>query len=91
MTTKQNTKNPLMTRSHAVKVGLTPATYEKLTFVSETLGMAPSAVAALAVSEYVALKCIAFGATQATQEKMIEAMAPQIASLFQNIADKEIE
>ena len=37
---------------------------DKLVFVAETLGIAPSQVAAVAVSEYVAAKAIAFGAAE---------------------------
>lgn len=82
-------KRESLARSHAVKVGLTPATYEKLRFVSETLGMTPSAVAALAVSEYAAAKFISFNVAEKSSNQAIEAMVPHMAQLFQSLADKE--
>lgn len=85
MTEKRST----VARSHAVKIGLTPATYEKLRFVSETLGMTPSGVAAMAVSEYAAAKFIAFNVADKASNQMIESMAPHMVQLFQSLADKE--
>lgn len=78
-------------RSQAVKISLTPTAWEKLVFVAETLGIAPSQVAAVAVSEYVATKSIAFGAAEKTGQQMIEAMTPHMSEIFQKLADKEIE
>lgn len=82
-------KRESLARSHAVKVGLTPATYEKLRFVSDTLGMTPSAVAAMAVSEYAASKFISFNTAEKASNQAIEAMVPHMAQFFQSIADKE--
>jgi len=78
-------------RSQAVKISLTPTAMDKLVFVAETLGIAPSQVAAVAVSEYVAAKAIAFGAAEKTGQQMIEAMTPHMAEMFQKLADKEID
>ena len=83
--TKKNLK-----RSHAIKISITPAVYEKLVFVSETLGMSTAQIAALAVSEYVANKSISFRVAQTSSEQMIESMAPHMAELFQKLGDKEI-
>ena len=68
-----------------------PTAMDKLVFVAETLGIAPSQVAAVAVSEYVAAKAIAFGAAEKTGQQMIEAMTPHMAEMFQKLADKEID
>lgn len=83
-------QNPNTKRSHPMKVSLTPATYDKLKVVAETLGMAPSAVAAMAVSEYAAAKFIAFNSAEKSSQQAIEAMVPHMAQMFQALADKEI-
>lgn len=82
--------NRNLKRSHAIKISITPAVFEKLVFVSETLGMSTAQIAALAVSEYVANKSIAFRAAQTSSEQMIESMAPHMAELFQKLGDKEL-
>jgi hypothetical protein len=82
-------QNPNTKRSHPMKVSLTPATFEKLKVVAETLGMAPSAVAAMAVSEYAAAKFITFNAAEKTSQQAIEAMVPHMAQMFQALAEKE--
>ena len=76
-------------RSQAVKISLTPTAMDKLVFVAETLGIAPSQVAAVAVSEYVAAKAIAFGAAEKTGQQMIEAMTPHMAEMFQNLRTRK--
>ena len=53
------------------------------------LGIAPSQVAAVAVSEYVAAKAIAFGAAEKTGQQMIEAMTPHMAEMFQNLRTRK--
>ena len=82
--------NRNLKRSHAIKISITPAVFEKLVFVSETLGMSTAQIAALAVSEYVANKSISFRAAQTSSEQMIESMAPHMAELFQKLGDKEL-
>ena len=51
--------------------------------------MTPSAVAAMAVSEYAASKFISFNTAEKASNQAIEAMVPHMAQLFQSIADKE--
>lgn len=82
--TTQNIK-----RTHALKISVTPAVYQKLLFVSETLGISPAQIAAMALSEYVTTKAIAFTAAQATSERVIEAMTPHMADLFQAMGQKQ--
>lgn len=81
------TKN--LKRSHALKISVTPAVYQKLVFVSETLGISPAQIAAIALSEYVTTKAIAFTSAQASSERLIEAMAPHMAELFQRIGEEK--
>ena len=75
--------NRNLKRSHAIKISVTPAIYEKLVFVSNTLGITPAQIAAMALSEYVTTKAIAFTSAQASSERAIEAMTPHMAELFQ--------
>lgn len=81
--------NRNLKRSHALKISVTPAVFEKLTFVSETLGISTAQICAMAVSEYVTTKTIAFTSAQQTTERAIEAMAPHMAELFQRIGEEE--
>lgn len=83
-TTKQNLK-----RSHAIKISVTPAVYEKLRFVSDTLGITTAQICAMAVSEYVTTKALAFTSAQAQSERVIEAMAPHMSELFQRMGEEE--
>lgn len=76
-------------RSHAVKISLTPTSYDKLLLVSEAFGMAPSQIAAMAVAEYTAKQAVVLQAAEAGTQKMIDSMAPHMADLFKSIADKE--
>lgn len=76
-------------RSQAVKISLTPTAYDKLLLVAEAFGMAPSQIAAMAVSEYTAKQAVVLQAAEAGTQKMIDSMAPHMADLFQSIAAKE--
>lgn len=76
-------------RTEAVKISLTPTSYEKLLLVAEAFGMAPSQIAAIAVAEYTAKQAISLQAAETGTQKMIDSMAPHMADLFQSIADKE--
>lgn len=68
---------------YAVKVGLTPATYEKLRFVSETLGMDP-----LRSQRWLRASTpqppISFNVAEKSSNQAIEAMVPHMAQLFQS-------
>lgn len=81
--------NKNLKRSHAIKISVTPAIYQKLVFVSDTLGISPAQIAAMALSEYVTTKAIAFTSAQASSERMIEAMAPHVADLFQRLGEEK--
>jgi hypothetical protein len=65
-------------RSHIIKVSVTPAIWAKLTAISEVLGIPPSAIAALAVSEYAATKHLAFTSVERNMNAAIEAMMPHL-------------
>lgn len=80
--------NKNLKRSHAIKISVTPAIYQKLVFVSDTLGISPAQIAAMALSEYVTTKSIAFTSAQASSERVIEAMAPHMAELFQRLGEE---
>lgn len=84
-------KPPEKKRSYVVKISLSPAVGAKLEQVAEVLGLAPSQIAAIAVSEYAAAKAIAFSAAERSSQQMIEAMGPHMADLFQSLAAKEIK
>lgn len=73
---------PRETRSKPLKVNLTPSMYTKLSTLSERLGMAPSALASIAIAEYVAQKSGAFEAQKEVMEKMVLSMAPQLQPLI---------
>lgn len=83
------TTNKNLKRSHAIKISVTPAVYEKLQFVSETLGITSAQICAMAVSEYVTAKSISFTSAQKTSESAIQAMLPHMAELFQRIGEEE--
>ena len=70
------------TRSKPFKVNLTPAMHERLTSLSERLGMAPASLASIAIAEYVANKSGAFEAQKEVMEKMVLSMAPQLQPLI---------
>lgn len=76
-------------RSQIVKLSLTPSSYDKLLLVAESFGMAPSQIAAMAVAEYTAKQAIVLQAAEQGTQKMIDAMSPHVADLFQSIAAKE--
>lgn len=81
--------NRNLKRSHAIKISVTPAVFEKLQFVSETLGITTAQICAMAVSEYVTTKAISYTSAQATSERAIEAMVPHMVELFQRIGEEE--
>ncbi len=76
-------------RTQGMNPNLSPEMYEKLQAVSATLGMAPTLVATMAISEYVALKFIAFGQHEDRIEKTLEALLPHMAPMFQSLADQQ--
>lgn len=83
------TKRLTEKRSHPVKISLTPSSHEKLLLVADAYGMAPSQIAAIAVAEYTAKQAVMLQAAEAGTQKMIDAMSPHVADLFQSIAAKE--
>lgn len=76
-------------RSHAVKVTLTPTSWDKLTFVAEQLGVAPSQVATMAVSEYAAMKSIALKSSDVGTKQIIDVMVPALTEMLSNIPANE--
>ena len=81
---------PRETRSKPFKVNLTPTMHERLSALSERLGMAPASLASIAIAEYVANKSGAFEAQKEVMEKMVLSMAPQLQPLIEAMT-REIE
>ena len=70
------------TRSKGFKVNLTPTMHEKLTVLAERFGMSPSAMASIAIAEYVANKTAGFEAQKEVMEKLVMSVAPQLQPLI---------
>ena len=78
-------------RTQGMKVNLSPDMHAKLLAVSESLGLAPTLVATMAISEYVALKHLAFASHENRLEKTFEALLPHLLPMFQSLSEKKEE
>jgi hypothetical protein len=67
-------------RGYPVKALVTEATKDRLWALSETMGQAPSTLASIAISEYVARQSAAFGATDKAIKAMTDHLGPELAT-----------
>lgn len=71
-------------RSSTLKVMLHPKMHDDLRALAERLGQAPSTLASIALSQYVAQQTAAIGATDRAVAGLFESVAPMLAKMFEN-------
>ena len=74
---------PRETRSKPFKVNLTPSMHARLEVLAERLGMAPSTLATVAISEYVAQKNSALEIQKEVFERVAEKLIPEFRPLLE--------
>lgn len=74
---------PRETRSKPFKVNLTPSMHARLDVLAERLGMAPSTLATVAISEYVAQKNSALEIQKEVFERVAEKLIPEFRPLLE--------
>lgn len=72
-----------------MKVNLTPTMHAKLVELSDRFGMAPSAVATMAIAEYVANKNAGLEAQREMVAKIAESVGPQLQPLIDALLENE--
>jgi hypothetical protein len=77
----------LTKRSSALKIMLHPDMHDKLRALAQHLGQAPSALASLAVSQYVAQQTAALGASERAVTGLIDSLAPDLKLMMEKMAE----
>lgn len=72
-------------RSSTLKVMLHPKMHDDLRALAERLGQAPSTLASIALSQYVAQQTAALGASDRAMAGIVQSMAPMMAKMFENV------
>lgn len=67
-------------RGHPIKALITESTKDRLWALSEQMGQAPSTLASIAISEYVARQSAAFGAADKAIKAMTDHLGPELVA-----------
>jgi len=78
-------------RSSTLKVMLHPKMHDDLRALAERLGQAPSTLASIALSQYVAQQTAALGASDRAVAGLFEQMTPMFREMFKNVPETEPE
>lgn len=78
-------------RSSTLKVMLHPQIHDDLRALAVRLGQAPSTLASIALSQYVAQQTAAIGATDRALAGVFESMAPMFAKMLENVPETSPE
>lgn len=74
-------------RSSTLKVMLHPKMHDDLRALAERLGQAPSTLASIALSQYVAQQTASLGAADRALAGLFDKMAPTFAKMFENVPE----
>jgi hypothetical protein len=76
-----------ITRSHQLKVTMTPEIHARLVALSEKLGQSPATVASMAISQYVNQQEATLGAPQRMVDTMLSQFMPQLMAQMDQLPD----